>query len=105
MKPEFETLPLEINEDLAQFELKVGEHVALIKFKNAGSKIALIHTEVPDALAGTGAAAALVEKTLTWIQEQGKMVLPFCPFVFSFIRKHPDWKSIVDPKFGGYDKI
>ncbi|WP_426477343.1 GNAT family N-acetyltransferase [Chryseobacterium sp. CBSDS_008] len=39
------------------------------------------------------------------IEESGKKLLPFCPYVFAFIRKHPEWKRIVDERFEGYDKL
>ncbi|CEN35539.1 conserved hypothetical protein [Capnocytophaga cynodegmi] len=56
-------------------------------------------------MAGTGTAAALVEKTLHYIEESGKQLMPYCPYVFAFIKKHPEWKRIVSPKFPAYDKL
>ena len=70
-----------------------------------GHQIALVHTEADPELAGTGAAVAVVEKTLAYIEENQKKLLPFCPYVFAYIRKHPEWKRIVDEKFEEYDKL
>lgn len=105
MKPEFENIPLVKNEEDKRFQIEFNGHLAFIDYKETSHQIALIHTEAASELAGTGAAAALVEKTLHHIEESGKKLLPFCPYVFAFIKKHPDWKRIVDEKFNGYDKL
>ncbi len=103
MKPEFENIPLVKTPQ--RFEIEVNGHYAFIDYKEMSSKIALIHTEAEPELAGTGAAAAVVEKTLHYIEDQGKKLLPFCPFVFAYIKKHPEWKRIVDEKFQGYNEL
>ena len=105
MKEQFEPIPVVKNEEKSRFELDVDGHIAFIDYKETSSNIALIHTEAPEELAGTGAAAALVEKTLVYIQEAGKKLLPYCPYVFAFIKKHPEWKALVAPHFPGYDKL
>ena len=105
MKPEFENIPLHKNEDKKRFELEVNGHLAFIDYKETESYIALIHTESPAELAGTGAASAVVEKTLTYVKESGKKLLPYCPFVFAYIKKHPEWKAIVDEHFSGYNQL
>ena len=70
-----------------------------------GHKTALIHTEAPKQLQGTGAASALVEKTLAHLKAQQRTVLPFCPYVFAYIKIHSEWKEIVHPSFTKYDEI
>lgn len=105
MKPEFENIELVKNETDNRFELHYQGQVAFIDFKETSNQIALVHTEAPEALAGTGAAAALVEKTLMYIDKSGKKLLPFCPYVFAFIKRHSEWKRIVDTSFQAYDKL
>ena len=105
MKPEFENIPLQNNEEQKRFELDVNEYTAFINYGGLGNQIALVHTEVPKELAGLGVGSALVEKTLQYIENQQKTLLPFCPFVFAYIKKHPEWKRIVDTKFKAYDQL
>lgn len=105
MKAEFENTPLVKNEEQKRFEIELNSHFAFIVYKENSHQIALIHTEAEPELAGTGAAAAVVKKTLTYIEESGKKLLPYCPYVFAFIKKNPDWKRIVDERFDGYDKL
>lgn len=105
MKPEFENIPLIKNEEKKRFEIEYNGHFAFIDCKEMSRQIALIHTEAEPELAGTGAAAAVVEKTLMYIENSGKKLLPFCPYVFAFIKKYPEWKRIVDEKFEGYNQL
>lgn len=101
MKEQFVNIPLVKDDDKKRFEIELDGHFA---FKESNHRVALIHTEAAPELAGTGAAAA-VEKTFHWIEEQGKMLLPYCPYVFAYLKRHPEWKRIVDKKFNGYDKL
>lgn len=105
MKTEFESVPLVKNESKKRFEIEIDGHFAFINYGETENQIALVHTEAEPELAGTGAAAAVVEKTLEYIRESSKKLLPFCPYVFAFIRKNPEWKAIVDDKFVSYDKL
>lgn len=105
MRPEFETIPLHKNEEKKRYEIEINGHFAFINFGENGSQIALVHTETEPELAGKGAATAVVEKTLQSIEESGKKLLPFCPYVFAYIKKHPEWKRIVDTRFGAYDQL
>ncbi|WP_027377912.1 GNAT family N-acetyltransferase [Kaistella palustris] len=105
MKPEFESLPLVNNDKKKRFEMEFNGHLAFINYGDFGNEIALVHTEAEPELQGTGAATAVVEKTLEYIESQGKKLLPFCPYVFAYIKKHPAWKRIVDPHFKGYDSL
>lgn len=105
MKEEFIQIPVVKNEAKKRFEIEIDSHIAFINYGEFGSQIALVHTEVPEALGGKGVAAALVEKTLTFLEDKGKTILPFCPYVFAYIKKHPDWKRIVSSKFKGYDQL
>ncbi|UKB84919.1 N-acetyltransferase [Chryseobacterium sp. MEBOG06] len=103
MKSEFENIPL-VKAD-KRFEINVNGYYAFIDYHEKTHQISLIHTEADPELAGSGAAAAVVEKTLNYIEESGKKLLPFCPYVFAFIKKHPEWKRLVDETFEGYNKL
>ncbi|WP_261513071.1 GNAT family N-acetyltransferase [Chryseobacterium paludis] len=105
MKSEFEHIPLVKNDSKKRFEIEVNGHFAFIDYREMGSQIILVHTEAEPELAGTGAAAAVVEKTLCYIEENTKKLLPLCPYVFAYIKKHPEWKRIVDDRFEGYSKL
>ncbi len=49
-----------------------------------------VHTEVDDAYEGQGLASRLVRFALTDVRESGKRIIPHCPYVAAWIKKHPD---------------
>lgn len=49
------------------------------------------HTDVPDALRGTGAGLALVERLVADARTEGFRIMPLCPFVNATRKKHPEW--------------
>ncbi|MCA5004370.1 GNAT family N-acetyltransferase [Sphingobacterium bovistauri] len=95
MKPEFENIPVVKNEEAKQFQLTVEGYTAFIDYKERNQVISLIHTESPEELAGRGAATALIEKVLTYLKENAYELVPLCPLVFAYIKRHPEWVSIV----------
>ena len=62
---------------------KIGEHQLIID-----------HTEVPESLRGRGIAQRLARAALEYAREQGLAVVPNCPFVRAYIRKHPEYASV-----------
>lgn len=99
MKEELVNIPLVKNEEKKRFELEIDGHIAFIDYKERDTKIWLIHTESPEELAGRGVGTALVEKTLSYLEENNYSLIPLCPFVFAYIKRHPEWKEIVDESF------
>lgn len=96
MNAEYLALPLIKNENLHQFELLIDGHTALITYKERSRKIWLIHTESPDALKGKGAANAIIEKTLQYIEQYGYKLIPLCVFVAAYLKRHPEWNRVLD---------
>ena len=105
MKTEYNSIPLVKNDEKNRFEINIDGHYAFIDFKERGDRISLVHTETEPELAGKGAAAAVVEKTLYYLKENNKTLMPYCPYVFAYIKRHPEWKSIVDTSFPSYHKL
>lgn len=95
MKEEYQSLELIKNTEENRFEMKVGELLAIIEYKELPGKIALLHTEVEPALEGKGAGTAIVEKTLDYIEQNNLKLIPLCPLVVAYIKRHPEWNRIV----------
>ena len=91
-----ESFELIDNTNENQYEFHVNKHIAKIEYiKTNNGEIYLTHTEVPVALEGQGIGSQLAEKVLTDIDKKGLRLIPLCPFVAGYIKKHPDWKRIV----------
>lgn len=103
MKPEFENISLIKNEENHRFEIAFENHKAFIDYKERPGKISLIHTEVESELEGKGAATAVIEKTLEYLEQNNYKLVPLCPLVFAYIKRHPEWKRIVDENFKGFE--
>ena len=64
-------------------------------YKRDGAIITIMHTEVPAALNGRGIGSALVRGLLDIVRAQGLKVKPLCPFVASYIAKHPEYADLL----------
>jgi predicted GNAT family acetyltransferase len=78
-----------------RYELVIDGHVAFIDYKQKGDVVYLIHTEVPDALQGRGIAAELVELTFKHMEAHKEVLVPRCPYVQSYLKRHTDWERLV----------
>jgi len=96
MTTDIQNIPLQDNKERHAFEMRIGEYTAFIAYDLYPGAVALTHTEVPEALEGKGVGSALVAKTLQRIESEHKKVIPLCPFVKSYIRRHPEWERIVE---------
>lgn len=90
------SLPLINDKSSRQFELEVEGRMAKLEYELNGTKMFLTHASVPKALSGTGVGAALVEKVFAYIEENNLKLVPMCSFVTAHLRKHPEWKRIVE---------
>ncbi len=85
------------NPSLHRFELKQGNETAFILYTKTPNSIRLVHTEVPPALQGQGVASKLVRGTLELLRDSGLTIVPSCPFVADYLKRHPDYLSLLDP--------
>ena len=84
------------NTENHQYEFHIGKLVPKIEYiKSKNGEIYLTHTEVPVQLEGKGVGSQLVEKVLKDIEREELRLVPLCPFVAGYIKKHPDWRRIV----------
>ena len=91
-------LPPEISDNAAfhRFEVHVDGETAIVVYERAGDLLRLIHTEVPQAPEGKGVGSKLVSLVLRFAQENKLSVVPLCPFVTQYIKRHPEYSEIVD---------
>src|SRR5262249_33326860 len=96
---EVNNLKIENNEGAQRWEAHVDQHLAVAEYRRRKDMIFFIHTEVPRELEGQGVASKLVKTALDDARPQHLAVVPFCPFVASYIRRHPDYKALVHPDY------
>jgi predicted GNAT family acetyltransferase len=94
---------LKVNSELHRLELEVEGSIAFIKYKLDGEMLFLIHTEVPPALEGKGAGSAIVQKALQYAKDNNFKIVPICPFVQSYLKRHKEWNDIIVPGAGKFN--
>jgi predicted GNAT family acetyltransferase len=80
-----------------QYEAHVGGHVGFLEYARDGSRLVLIHTEVPKPLEGRGLAGKIVKTALDDARAHHLEVIPRCPYVISYLKRHQDYLDLVPP--------
>ncbi|MEX0875233.1 MAG: GNAT family N-acetyltransferase [Actinomycetota bacterium] len=88
-------MTVERNDSTERFETELDGHAAFLTFHENGERLNLIHTEVPDDLEGRGVGSQLVRAALADARERGLKVVPTCPFVRSFLERHPEEQDVL----------
>lgn len=81
-----------------RYELRDGNRViGQLEYAEPDAEhVDVLHTEVDEAYGGQGLAGRLTEHAVTDIRDRGRRVIPHCPYVASWLRRHSDFDSIVD---------
>jgi uncharacterized protein len=88
-------MSLEVHNDEAagKFYVTVDGHEAVIEYAKTGDVYNLQHTFVPEELRGHGVADQLVQGALEEIRRQGARFMPTCPYIQSFLKRHPQYRE------------
>ncbi len=72
-----------------------GKRLAEMTFSKAGDNLIIIdHTEVSDALRGTGAGKKMVAHAVAYARSSNLKILPLCPFARAVFDKTPDYNDV-----------
>jgi uncharacterized protein len=84
------------NTEKSRFEIFVDDRrVGFMTYHVDGDTVVTPHTEVDVEHGGRGHGKELVRGALDSIRADGRFVEPLCPFVRSYIRRHPDYQDLV----------
>lgn len=82
--------------DEHRYELLVeGEIAGIASYRFDGARLTLTHTEVADAYEGQGLGSRLVAAALDDVRRRGITVVPRCPFVASYLQRHPEYADLI----------
>jgi predicted GNAT family acetyltransferase len=91
-----ENIAVQDNPGESRYELLLDDHVVgEALYRSAPDHIVLLHTEVLPSFEGRGLGARLVAGALDDIRARGLRVVPFCPFVRAYLRRHPEYADLV----------
>jgi uncharacterized protein len=81
----------------SQFTVEVDGRIAgKADYRLRGDTYIFTHTEVDPEFQGLGVANRLARAALDEVRDEGRTVVPLCPFIAAYIRRHPEYDSMVD---------
>lgn len=92
-----EPLTILDNQQNQQFQIFLDGEMAYLEYRLHDGVIVLMHTDVPDKLSGKGIASALAAHAFNHARAHHMKVKVYCPFVVTWLKKHPEQQDIVMP--------
>jgi len=82
--------------ETSRYEARIGGELAgILEYVEKRGRLALSHTEVLPAFEGRGVASRLAKFGLDEARRRELGVIVICPFVRSYIERHPEERDIV----------
>ena len=81
-----------------RFVVRVGDHMAVLRYDRWPGRVGLVDTLVPPSLEGRGIGSLLVRSAAEWAMSEGIRVEPICPFVRAWFRRHPEMRDALAPE-------
>ncbi|MFC6878818.1 MULTISPECIES: GNAT family N-acetyltransferase [Actinomadura] len=84
------------NPQADRYEIRVdGRQAGFAEYRTRPGEIVFTHTEVDPAFEGQGVGSALARGALDDVRAKGSRAVPLCPFIKSWIDRHPDYQDLV----------
>jgi predicted GNAT family acetyltransferase len=85
------------NPAAGRYEALLGGEVAgYAEYRDRGGRRIFVHTVVDDAFAGRGVGTRLAAGALDDARARGLRIVPRCPFIRAFIKRHPEYGHAVE---------
>jgi predicted GNAT family acetyltransferase len=81
------------------FSARMNDATAVLDYQFKEPVIILTSTDVPESMRGAGVAGQLVRYALEYSRGHSYEVVPLCPFVAGWIRRHPEFRDVVPERF------
>jgi uncharacterized protein len=83
--------------EINRFELRAGDDqvAAYSEYNVLKGALLFTHTEVLPEYEGRGLGSKLAAFALDEVRRRGLHVIPACPFIAAFLRKHPEYRDLV----------
>jgi predicted GNAT family acetyltransferase len=91
-------MAVEVSDQLTanRYEARVdGSLAGFTEYELTYDSIVFTHTEVDAAFEGRGVAGELARQALDDVRRRRLHVVPLCPFIASWIRRHPAYADLV----------
>lgn len=89
-------MSIEIKPGEDRYDIVVdGKPAGFLETRTRPDAVLFLHTEISPDFSGQGLAGKLVTAALDDVRSRGGSVLPYCPYVRSFIAKHREYEDLV----------
>ncbi len=86
-------------ESADRFVVRLGDEIAYLSYERKGENVLdYAHVFVPDDHRGKGIAAELTKEALEYARREGINVIPSCPYVVTYLKRHPEYEDVVVEK-------
>ncbi len=84
----------------SRYEVSVaGDPAGYAYYRIDGDRVIFTHTEVGQVWEGQGVGSALARGSLHDVRRTGRRVIPLCPFIANYIRRHREYLDLVDEHY------
>ncbi|MGH8914828.1 MAG: GNAT family N-acetyltransferase [Acidimicrobiia bacterium] len=73
-----------------------GEQAGVAVYHVRNGRYIFVHTEVDPRLEGKGMGSALARHALEDMKERGEVIVPICPFISAYVKRHPEYHELID---------
>ncbi|HEX7815676.1 GNAT family N-acetyltransferase [Dyella sp.] len=77
-----------------RFETRVDGVACVLDYQLSERVMTVIHTVVPEAVAGRGIAANLTRMAMDTARQEGWKVVPACSYAEAWMRRHPEYADL-----------
>ena len=96
--------PIKDNAHKSRFELDYDNKLAVVDYQKLDDEtLALTHTEVDPSLEGGGVGSHLVKGVLEYADRNNLRIVPLCPFIGAYLKRHPEWSRLVSTSYNARD--
>ena len=85
--------------DAHRFVADLDGEEAVAEYWPDGRTVTFTHTEVPPAFEGRGVGSALARAALDHARAEGLEVVPQCPFILAWVKRHRDYHDLVQAEW------
>jgi predicted GNAT family acetyltransferase len=83
--------------DESRYEIYDGSALAgFAEYTCSEGAVTFTHTEIEPAFEGKGLAGRLIKAALDDVRQRQLQAVPLCPFVAAFVRRHPEYRDLVE---------
>jgi uncharacterized protein len=94
------TIEFRDNTDASRYELALdGVPLGFAYYRTQPERVVFTHTEVLPEAEGKGVGSTLIRSALEDVRRRGLRAVPLCPFVASFLKRHPEYADVVDDNY------